>query len=121
MKKTIITALFAAICVAPAFAAGQSISAKSAGIGYEYTSLNTEGADWTMNSAVIRGNYDFYKFDNGVTVTLTGAAYYGAGSIDFDPYELPDGETVTESVDATRYGAKGGLVFHYQATEELSI
>lgn len=114
MKKTIITALIAAICVAPAFAAGQSISAKSIGIGYEYTTLNIEGnADWTMNSAVIRGSYDFYKFDNGITVSMTGAAYYGVGTISYE------GEV--EDTDTTRMGGKIGLMFNYQATERVTI
>lgn len=112
--------------MAPAFAAGQKIEAKSAGIGYEYTTLNVDGADWAMNGVVVRGNYDFYKFDGGTTVTLTGAAYYGVGKIEWEEgtmlldTKLND-YVDAEDTDATRYGVKIGVMFNYQATDKLTI
>ncbi|MBR1981216.1 MAG: outer membrane beta-barrel protein [Akkermansia sp.] len=111
MKKTLLTALLAACCVIPAVSAGESISTRSIGIGYEYSSYNVENSDWTMNSAVIRGNYDFYKFNNGITVTLTGSAYYGIGEIDDD----------IEPYDTTRMGVKAGLLFNYSVSDKLTI
>lgn len=116
MKKTLLTALLAAGCVIPAVSAGESISTRSIGIGYEYSSYNIEDFDWTMNSAVIRGNYDFYKFNNGITVTLTGSAYYGFGEMELE--DAPDG---IDPYDTTRMGVKAGLLFNYSVSDKLTI
>lgn len=112
MKKTILATMIALACTATSFAAGERISTNRVGINADYTVVDVDNGDWNLFGATIQGSHDFYQFENGITLTATGAAFFGTGSLEFDG---------DEGIDTNRYGIKAGLNFNYAISANTSI